>query len=421
MRIVHFLSVLVLAAIGSGCAHSMDPIDLRICPAAAPQSGQPVYIREISIKDTHVRPMLPEGRTPVDVVREALTDQLHKKGYVVQSQPTPGSIELDAEILRFGIKKESGRKPPNQVLSAIAIMGMSVLEGSEVQYTSFPIEVLMKGAIFKESEYGFAGSKVYLLKNEDYPQFANKGLAKFSDALSWKIAQRDGGMAAPTRNRRQAKEREATEKHADRIEKEAAERDRLRAGAAQGKAEDQYGLARVLARGSRYELVGADKPASEKWMRAAAAQGHGAALWSLFSAKARPHSESQASEQNLEEAETFLRKAALHGNINAQVFLGSMFYEGLNNPAEGQTLFTIWTNQRDSLRFSKRFQHDNARAYAWMSIAASHSESAESDASRPPAINTLALRYREALKASMPQAEVARGEQLAKEYSAQNP
>jgi TPR repeat protein len=364
--------------------------------------------------------MLPEGRTAGDLIREALTDELHKKGYVVQAKLTPGSIELDAEILNFGIKKESGRKAPNQVLAGIAIMGMAVLEGREVHYTTFPIEVLISGPIFEESRYGFVGSKVYLMKGEDYPVFAEKGLADFRDALSWKIPHQETGKGktAPTGSRRQVKVREAMERRASLLEKEAAELDRFRTGAAEGRAQDQYRLAMILWNGSRHKLMGPDRPASEKWLQAAAEQGHGDAIWALFNRKARPHNESQVSQQDLDEAEKWLRMAALHGNIHAQVFLGSMFCE--YNPPVGRSLFSIWTNQRDSPRFSKKFQHDNARAYAWMSIAAAQADSGATTAtSRIPAINRLAIQYRDALKQSLPAAEIGRGEALAKELSAQ--
>jgi TPR repeat protein len=416
MRTIPYLSLVMIAWIGAGCAHSRAPIDLRVTPALAPQSGTPVYIRSVSIREGQAGSLLPEGRSSGDLIREVVADVLHKRGFVLQSDPAPGTHELDITILRFGIKSERGRTTPNPVLQGIAIMGYSTIQGRDVQYTAFPIEVLLEGPIFEGGKYGFVGSKVYKMKGEEYPEFVNKGLARFREAMSRKIPGPGGGKATPM-NRRAAREVEAMEERASLIEQEAADLDRLREGAAAGKAEDQYRLSLMLRRGSRYKLLEAAPKEAQELLQAAAAQGHGDSLWQLFSQNARPHSESQTTAEALVDAEKWLRLAALHENMYAQVFLGSMFYQSINNPQDRQSLFSIWTAQRDSPRFSKRFQHDNARAYAWMCVAASQSEGA-ADPSRLPAIHRLATMHRDALARNIPEHQRLAGEQLAAEIAA---
>ena len=414
MKPFYFLAVLVPISFVAGCAHSVAPIDLRVPVAPPPADGQAAHIRSIHTRAGQGARVLPEGRCAADLVREVLTDDLHKKGYIVGQQQTGDSIGLDVEILNFGIRSEHGRLPPNKVIAGIAIMGMATVQGRSVQYTTFPIEVLISGEIF-DSGYGYVGSKVYLMKGQEYPEFANAGLSKFREAVHLKIPRRDGTSQPP----KATQDWEAMSKRAAQFESEAAEIARVKVGAEAGNADDQLRLANLLYAGSRHKLLAPDRVASEKWLRAAGEQGHGEALHQLFYRKARPHNESQTTPQNLDEAEEYLRLAALSGNVSAQVFLGSMFYESLDNPDERQNLFLIWTNQRDSPRFSKRFTHDNARAFAWMNLAAAQAEANSATGSRIPAIHSLAIKYRDALARSMGADEKRRGENIAEELAAE--
>ena len=168
--------IILAGMIVTGCQSS---VDLRVSPVLARKNATPVYIASI-LDLSKAKDILPKGRTRSDLIKEVLTDALHKKGYEVVTKSTRGGIPLDLKINRLSIRKERKSK-------RVYHFWRNRSETIEYFITVFDMSVLVTGDVFHDLKYALFESEVTLRRRESRYDFSNRGLNQFRAKLIKKI------------------------------------------------------------------------------------------------------------------------------------------------------------------------------------------------------------------------------------------
>lgn len=174
------LKIICLILAGILLTSCQSVVDLRVSPVPAKKNATPVHIASI-LDLSKEKNILPKGRTRSDLIREALTDALHKKGYKIGTEATKGSIPLNLKIYNLSIHSEDRSKPTTNFFRS--------LNGERDYYsvTVFDIKVLVTGAIFHDSKSTLFENKVTWKERDSKYEFSNKGMNQFRANLKEKI------------------------------------------------------------------------------------------------------------------------------------------------------------------------------------------------------------------------------------------